>query len=69
VKVVKVCSGGSTVLAAVVIVVKHRACLLVGRWYMAVRCQYRVGSVGRLAWSLVIGLVYRRIGAIVVRFR
>ena len=82
----KVCSGGSTVPAAVVIVVKHRACLSVGRlivgvqaqsfvvlagpaalsvcrWYMAVRCQRRVGSVGRSARSLVTGLVRRHIGA------
>ena len=50
--------GGSTVLAAVLIVVKYRACLLVGRLI-----------IGRLAWSFIIELIYRCIGTTVVRFR
>ena len=33
------------------------------RYHIAVRCQCRVGSVGRLAQSLVIGLVRRHISA------
>ena len=35
----KACSGGSTVPAAVVIVVKYRACLLVGRLIVGVQAR------------------------------
>ena len=35
----EVCSGGSTVLAAVVIVVKHRACLSVSQLIVGVQAQ------------------------------
>ena len=39
VEAVKVCSGGSTVPAAVAIVIKHRACLSVGRLIVGVQAQ------------------------------
>ena len=41
-----VCPGGSTVPAAVVIVVKHRACLSVGRFRRQISTEscHRVGS-------------------------
>ena len=39
VEAAKVCSGGSTVPAAVVIVVKHRACLSVGRLIVGVQAR------------------------------
>ena len=39
-----VCSGGSTVLVAVVMVVKYRACLLVGRLIVGVLVQLVVYS-------------------------
>ena len=40
----KVCLGGSTVPAAVVIVVKHRACLSVGRLIVGVQARSFVYS-------------------------
>ena len=40
----KVCSGGSTVPAAVVMVVKHRACLSVGRLIVGVSARLVVYS-------------------------
>ena len=45
------------------IVIAGIAALSVCQRYVAVRCQRRVGSVGRSARSLVIGLVRRHIGA------
>ena len=48
-------------IGAIGIVIAGIAALSVCRWYMAVRCQCRVGSVGRLAQSLIIGLVRGRI--------
>ena len=44
----EVCLGGSTIPAAVVIVVKYRACLLVGRLIIGVQAQ----SFG---WSIIYG--------------
>ena len=44
------------------IVIAGIAALSVCQRYMAVQCQRRVGSVGRSARSLVIGLVRRHIG-------
>ena len=41
-----VCLGGSTVPAAVVIVVKHRACLLVGQLIVGVQARSFVSLVG-----------------------
>ena len=43
---VKVCLGGSTVPAAVVIVVKYRACLSVGRWIACISAQSVAQAVG-----------------------
>ena len=42
----KVYSGGSTVPAAVVIVVKHRACLLVSQLIIGVQAQSFVSLIG-----------------------
>ena len=43
-KAAKVCSGGSTVPAAVVMVVKHRACLSVGQLIVGVSAQLVIYS-------------------------
>ena len=43
-------------IGAISIVIAGIAALLVCRWYVAVRCQRMVGSVGRSARGLVIGL-------------
>ena len=60
-------------ISTISIVIAGIAALSVYRWYMAVRCgtysccfvavrcQYRVSSVGRSAWSLVIGLLGCRV--------
>ena len=45
-KAAKVYSGGSTVPAAVVIVVKHRACLSVGQLIVGVQARSFVSLVG-----------------------
>jgi hypothetical protein len=42
---------------------------IVCQWYVAVRYQRRVGSVGRSARSLVIGLVRRHISTVSCQFR
>ena len=73
----KVCLGGSTVPAAVVIVVKHRACLSVGRLIIGVSARLVVYSgrrhIGTRAyigaeavyrWSLFLGLGKVRQGPI-----
>ena len=64
------CRRSTVVVGTISIVIAGIAALSVCRWYVAVRCQRRVGSVGRSARSLVIGWVRnsRRIGAIVVQF-
>ena len=59
----KVCSGGSTVPAAVVIVVKYRACLSVGRLIVGVQAQSFAQAVGVTAQSLS-GLFRRRISTV-----
>ena len=59
----KVCSGGSTVPAAVVIVVKHRACLSVGRLIVGVQARSFAQAVGVTAQSLS-GLFRRRISTV-----
>ena len=51
----KVCLGGSTVPAAVVIVVKHRACLSVGRLIVGVQARSFVVA-GIAALSVVDGI-------------
>ena len=56
-------SVGRRRIGAIGIVIAGIAALSVVEWYVAVHCQRRVGSVGRSARSLVIGLVCRRIGA------
>ena len=56
-------------IGAISIVIAGIAALSVCRWYVAVRCQYGVGSVGRSARSLVIGLVRRHIGVVSCWFR
>ena len=48
----EVYSGGSTVPAAVVIVVKHRACLSVGRLIVGVQAQSFVMIAGIAALSV-----------------
>ena len=48
----EVYSGGSTVLAAVVMVVKHRACLSVGRLIVGVQARLFVIIVGPAALSV-----------------
>ena len=50
-------------ISAISIVIAGIAALSVCRWYVAVQCQRRVGSVGRSARSLVTGLVRRHISA------
>ena len=47
-----VCLGSSTVPAAVVIVVKHRACLSIGRLIVAVQAQSFVVIAGTVALSV-----------------
>ena len=53
----KVCSGGSTVPAAVVIVVKHRACLSVGRLVNRRHIGTIVRSGCRRNGTVVIGFI------------
>ena len=48
-------------IGAIGIVIAGIAALSVVEWYVAVCCQRRVGSVGKSARSLIIGLVRRRI--------
>ena len=48
----KVCLGGSTVPAAVVIVVKYRVCLLIGRLIVAIQVQLFVVVVGTAVLSV-----------------
>ena len=71
----KVCLGSSTVPAAVVIVVKHRACLSVGRLIVGVQARFACISarlvaqaVGVMAQSLS-GLFRRRISTVSCLFR
>ena len=52
----EVCSGGSTVPAAVVIVVKHRACLSVGQLIVGVQARSFVVIAGIAALSFVDGM-------------
>ena len=63
----EVCSGGSTVPAAV-IVVKHRACLSVGRLIVGVQARSFAQAVGVTAQSLS-GLFRRRISTVSCLFR
>ena len=42
----EVCLGGSTVPAAVVMVVKHRACLSVGRLIVGIQTQSFAQAIG-----------------------
>ena len=59
----KVCSVGSTVPAAVVIVVKHRACLSVGQLIVGVQAQlFGRQIVGVQARSFVSLVGYGRLG-------
>ena len=59
----KVCSGGSTVPAAVVIVVKHRACLLVGWLIVGVQARSFAQAVG-VTVQLLLGLFRRYISTV-----
>jgi hypothetical protein len=51
VEAVEVCLGSSTVLAVVVIVIKHRACLSVGQLIVSVQARSFISFIG-----------YRRLG-------
>ena len=52
----KVCLGGSTVPAAIVIVVEHRACISVGRLIVGVQARSFVIIAGIAALSVVDGI-------------
>ena len=68
-------------ISAISIVIAGIAALSVCQWYVAVqcgtysrchvavRCQCRVGSIGRSAQSLVIGLVHRHISVVSYQFK
>ena len=67
-EVAKVCLGGSTVLAVVVIVIKHKAYLSVGRLIVGVQARSFAQAVGVTAQSLS-GLFRRRISTVSCLFR
>ena len=51
VSIAAVCPGGSTVPAIVIIVVKHRACLLVGRLIIGVQARQLLDLGSSIVWT------------------